>query len=391
MSGAVVQLAAKGVQDAFITGDPEVSFFRQSFKRHSSFANRVTELQIIGSQAASSTVSVPIPRNGDMLGAIWLEFNIDDITAEGWPGFTPVDLNSIAVFELYIGGQLIDRQDSNFVAAIWNKWLCDSQSKGLALPDYTTGVDRDFFPWRSPILPLHFWFCDGTPLPLVALPYSDVEVRITYSATTPIAHKIFANYMVLDTMERDWLAKNDMNLLITQVQRIGPERKWQPAGYEGHTPTKLNYDLSRLFHPVKALWFSVPYAGEYQAGGGGIFALGRGVEYDTMEITLDGHPISDRPLTYLYGTNISQYYFSEYGWFGAMVDHSSSMYSFAMKPARHVPTGSCNFSRIDKASMEIDNPKYSVTPSPPLIQHVYAQNWNILRIANGVGGIVWSS
>ena len=91
MSGALVELVATGVQDAYLTGKPEVSFFRQSYKRHTNFALKTVQLSPIGTIAANSEVSLPIPSKGDLLTQVWID------------GVGDMDSSNVqsAVFELH--------------------------------------------------------------------------------------------------------------------------------------------------------------------------------------------------------------------------------------------------------------------------------------------------
>ena len=73
MSGALVDLVAKGVQDAYLTGKPEVSFFRQKYSRHTNFAMKPIKLTPIGTVAGNSDVTLKIPNKGDLLSYIWLD------------------------------------------------------------------------------------------------------------------------------------------------------------------------------------------------------------------------------------------------------------------------------------------------------------------------------
>ena len=73
MSAALVELVSVGAQDAYIKGDPQVSFFRQNFKRHTNFALKPERLDYIGSFAGGNEVVIPIKSKGDLLSYIWIE------------------------------------------------------------------------------------------------------------------------------------------------------------------------------------------------------------------------------------------------------------------------------------------------------------------------------
>jgi hypothetical protein len=63
------------------------------------------------------------------------------------------------------------------------------------------------------------------------------------------------------------------------------------------------------------------------------------------------------------------------------------VYSFALQPEEHQPTGTCNFSRIDNASLNVQLKSSVATTS----QKMFAVNYNVLRIASGMGGLAFSN
>ena len=241
MSGALVDLVAKGVQDAYLTGNPEVSFFRSTYKRHTNFSFRPYRLDYTGTFDANNEVVVKIPNKGDLLSYIWIEnpeinrYNNDASLFRS--GQKPTEI------ELYIGGQLIDRQDSLFSSFVWPfGGYSDSGSK-VAISD-GKNASTNFDTLAVNFYPLHFFFCDSykNALPLLALQYHEVEIRIKCrdgtleQGSTP---KIYANYIFLDTDERKHFVDVDHQMLIPQVQRLPIQTS--------------SIDLSYLNHPVQAL------------------------------------------------------------------------------------------------------------------------------------------
>ena len=364
MSGALVDLVAKGVQDAYLTGSPEVSFFRQNYKRHTNFAMKPVMLDPMGTIAANSEITIKIPNKGDLLSYIWMDLG----TSIGGDGIN-ADTANPAVFELYIGGQFVDRQDATFMALHWQKFLVDSGAKAMAIfthDEDDTSPRTDLL--NSTILPLHFFFCDGFPLPLVALQYHEVEIRVKFAAGDPGNVKFYANYIMLDTSERDYFVNNDHEMLIEQVQRL-------PV--TGGSATAPVFDLSLLNHPVKSLHWTDPTSSSYDTGYVMIYLNGT---------QLFEHSMPDKYFTYVQG-----YYHSEHasellkGGSGDVSGYSLKMYSFAQKASKHVPTGTCNFSRLDNAEMKISG----ATSSTNVFLH--AVNFNVLRIKKGMAGVAFSN
>jgi len=364
MSGALVDLVAKGVQDAYLTGRPEVSFFRQNYKRHTNFSMKPVRLDPMGTIASNSEITLKIPNKGDLLSYVWMDLGTS--TTIGGNGIR-ADTSNPAVFELYIGGQFVDRQDATFMSLHWHKFLVDSGAKAMAIiTNNPNDVTIRTNVLESTILPLHFSFCDGFPLPLVALQYHEVEIRVKFAEGNPGNVKFYANYIMLDTDEREYFASKEHEMLIEQVQRL------PMTSGSGVAPV---FDLSLLNHPVKSLHWTDPSVASYDTG-------------DVM-IYLNGTQLFDNPMPDKYFTYIQGYYHSEHA--SELLKGSSSgggglkMYSFAQKASKHVPTGTCNFSRLDNAEMKISG----ATSSTNVILH--AVNFNVLRIKNGMAGVAFSN
>jgi Major capsid protein N-terminus/Large eukaryotic DNA virus major capsid protein len=175
MSGGIVQLVATGAQDAWLTGKPEISFFRSNYKRYTHYANS-TERQIIQGQPSASGIStIRIEKKGDLLNYMYLTARDSNGTAINNLDWSKV----IDKVELMIGGQVIDTQDFEYSTDIEpvtgaqtfsNRYMNNN-------PSGTTNQKNVFYPFK-------FFFCKdwSVSLPLVALQYHDVELRITWSA-----------------------------------------------------------------------------------------------------------------------------------------------------------------------------------------------------------------
>ena len=362
MSGALVNLVAKGAQDAFLSGKPEVSFFNSMYKRHTNFAQYPVELQVTGSIAANSTVSVPIVRKGDLLSYIWVA--CDDVaTAFGSTNVNPT------MFRLYVGGQLIEEHDSVYASQLYTKFLANSGSKGFAIQSGSTQTTPYQAITTGAYLPLHFSCCDeyGCSLPLVALQYHDVELRVNFNAGDGGSAKFYANYIQLDTEERAAMANTPKEMLITQVQRIQSE-------------TSNTFDLSYLNHPVKALLWTDPDL------------TSTPFTFQTAKISLNGVDVFD-PMPNVYFSHVQAYHHSTNGntlqignadAVGATTNPGAGswMYSFALKADKYQPNGTCNFSRLDNGQL-----KFSGGANEPASFWLYAVNYNIFRVQNGMGGL----
>jgi len=371
MSGAIIDLVAQGVQDVYLTGNPEVSFFQQSYRRHTNFAMSPVRLDPNGS---GTQINIKIPNKGDLLSYIWIDLGTDSVSSD------PIAANTTAPasFELWIGGQMIDRQDAFYMVQLWQKFLLDSSAKGMAtIPssdDTTILADILVAKW----LPLHFFFCDSYGLPLVALQYNEVEIRINYAAATDTSnYKYYANYVVLDTAERAMFVNKDHEILIEQIQRVTVNQNITTAFQD------VSFDLNLLNHPVKCLLWGSPLSDSSNT-----------LTTSNVQIYLNGTEMFGSAMPDPLFTQVQPYYHSEFasellkGDSGAPgTGGKLKMYSFAVKANRHYPTGSCNFSRLDNAKLtmsffadEVFNPFY-----------VHAVNFNILRIKKGMAGLAFAN
>ena len=355
MSGALVNLVAKGAQDAFLTGKPEVSFFQSMYKRHTNFAQFPVELFPIGTAGQNSTISLPITRKGDLLTYIWAETSAAVTTIFGTETAAP------SLFRLYVGGQLIEEHDAFYANSLYTKFLTNTGAKGFAVRNAPASENNTW-------LPLHFSCCDevGCALPLVALQYHDVEVRIQFGSGTGANTKYYANYIQLDTEERAAMANAPREMLITQVQRIQPET----------VTAAPKVDLSYFNHPVKCLLWGASdvHSDQYT--------------FVDAKLNLNGVDMFD-PMTSKYFAYVQPYHHSSNS--SEMQASSDAanylwMYSFALKADKYQPCGTCNFSRLDNAEIKFGSPAAGKN-----LNWFYGVNYNIFRIQNGMGGVAFAN
>jgi len=196
MSGGIAQLVAVGAQDVHLVGQPEVSFFRSTYKRHTNFSQTVERQVIQGNVANGGMSTVRFERKGDMLGYVYLVPNDGTKTV---PYTQAQWLTKIAKVELLVGGQVIDEQDSTYSTLVAPRLSATTASKSPSADLVNGGTAYRFYPLR-------FAFCENwqTAIPLISLQYHDVELRITWgSAAATDKWDVFTNYAYLDTEERE--------------------------------------------------------------------------------------------------------------------------------------------------------------------------------------------
>jgi hypothetical protein len=377
MSGGIAQLVAVGAQDAHLVGQPEVSFFRSNYKRHTNFAQTVERQVIQGNPAAGGMSTVRFERKGDMVGYVYIAPTKAGIAHK----FSPADwVNAISKVELLIGGQVIDEQTSTFSQYIAPSILAQNLTKS------TSGFGEVA---ESKFYPLRFSFCENaqTAIPLIALQYHDVELRITWGTNLDGAtYEVYSQFIHLDTDERTALSSAPQNMLITQTQKaIASASKIQ----------ELNFN-----HPIKCL---------VAADGS---ALSIAADANKMKLQINGTDVADFKYVDPHYTAITSYYHTAGSKPITSLSTTASeltsnalsnlnaqtytstlsatgendkffLYPFCLDTSKVQPTGSLNFSRLDSARLVNDTSNSD--------DDIYAVNYNVLRIENGMGGLMYSN
>jgi len=374
MSGALIQLVSKGVQDVYLMSDEGHSFFRTKFTRHTNFSQAPKYIKTVTVDDASIT----IPVLGDVLNGLW--FESDSATNHNIAS----NLFYNSTIDLFIGGQKVDSQHFDYYSEIWPNYLADTYNKSQELNNKAS-LSNKFF------VPLHFFFCDHKAfLPLVALQNHQVEIRINFDQTTlgiiPAAEKkanMYGNYIYLDTEEREALVKRSLDFVITQTQRVEyplnavTDNNTQSGGYN-------TLDISSFNHPVKSLFFGF---GTSQVNP----AIDR-FSFVNADIYINGTPLLEN-MSPVYFHTAQNYYKSTYGrTYFNMPTHSPTYtryfaYHFCMNASEYNPSGSCNFSRLDNAKIVLRG----VEAVGREYIYVYAVNYNVLRIKDGLAGILFGN
>ena len=253
MSGGVVQLVAVGPQDAWLTGKPEVSFYRSNYKRYTHYANSVERQVIQGAPIAGGISTIRFEKKGDLLSYVYLTA----LDSNGAHLVNPDWTKIIDKVELYIGGQVVDTQDIEYMTDI--EPITGAQNFSQR---YLNNNSTTFNNQKNSILPLKFFFCKdwSVCLPLIGLQFHEVEVRITWSTylsqtitigntTTPALPTLPAATMniVSDTV----LSSNLANLYVSQTTGplfpgmlvVGPSSNLQ-------TNVAVIQSFSNTFSPV---------------------------------------------------------------------------------------------------------------------------------------------
>jgi len=416
-----MQLVAIGAQDVHLTGNPQISFFKVVYRRHTNFSMEAIEQSFNGTAKPGNRVTCTISRNGDLVTNMWLEISLPE-GEEHETYVNSVGHALIEYIELEIGGQRIDKHYGEWLD-IWSELTLPEEKRN----GFKEMVGRRDTGSHTPLesnklyIPFQFFFCrnPGLALPLIALQYHEVKLNLKFRPSTDLVTfattaatnsyttlkgpqefenvKLFVDYVYLDTEERQRFAQMSHEYLIEQLQHTGPESAKSDQ-------VRLNFN-----HPVKELIWTVRKTnnellnfGNIQDGSGVGSALNVQADgtdpmssidfyhsaresdtFKTAKLQLNGHDrFTERDASYFRLVQPYQHH-------TRIPNKHIYCYSFALNPEAHQPSGTCNFSRLDNVTLYLEGLKNKFPDGAELL--VYAVSNNILRITSGMGGLAYSN
>jgi hypothetical protein len=513
-----MQLVAYGAQDVYLTGNPQITFFKVVYRRHTNFSVECIEQTFNGNVNFGKSVNCTISRNGDLISQVFLKVSlpaVDFTSCCGEFAYCPnFGFALIDNVSCEIGGTTIDKQYGEWMY-IWNQLAGESStSRGLdnmignvpALTKLTGSKDA-----YTLYVPLFFWFCrnNGLALPLIALQYHEVKVKLQFrTAQETISYRngtridnielddasLLVDYIYLDSEERKRFAQASHEYLIEQIQHTGHETinqnsnkirlnfnhpckflAWNVKRDQGksvqravwdNNPDNLREKLGRFISLLscyhdnagklleengcgeakKINWPEETPMAELHARAEAIVATNNGVSsleccalmsnnLTSDDMTLDvcdlkkiyeasvqklgedvgnvdhlfdnyvnvvnpfdyalhadgtGNPFKEAQLQLnghdRFSKRDGNYFNYVQPWqhFSNTPADGINVYSFALNPEEHQPSGSCNMSRIDNATLSFDSNTGGSF-------YIYAVNYNVLRIMSGMGGLAYSN
>lgn len=401
MGGGVLDLVAKGGQDVFFICNPEISFFKKVYKRHTNFSTDKQKFLI--DTDFGRTVMFTIPKNGDLLKSFFLQIELPTLSLTQKIGYINyIGYSIIDYVELYIGGQPIDKITGEFMYIQNEIIFTETQKKAYnkMVGGNSDVVNFDIDNRNLPgtyIIPLNFWFTQdiGLALPLVALQYHDVELKIKLRSLKDIyiaspntiqvnnelkikSVNLNCEYVYLDSKERKKFAQESHEYLIRQTQ-------YNLANFIGANTLSKKIPLD-FNHPVLELIFVVQRIDRTNSTNGGNDYFNYSMKNNMMSDTVDAAKIllnnTDRT-NLMIGKELR--YLNYINTHTSIPDNIIYLFPFALEPESFQPTGSCNFSRFDNKELFIEF-KPDITDSEVKI---FAVNHNILRISSGLGGLAY--
>ena len=512
-----MQLVSYGAQDIYISGNPQITFWKVLYKRHTNFAMESIEVTFNGQADFQKRVTAVINRNADLMYKTYIQVVLPQVdlaaSAQGLTAFRWVNYighRLIKQVEVEIGGQRIDRQYGDWMQ-IWTQLSTEAgstaaldslignthdlvllkQAEGAPLDATCSATEttlscvaRAGTPYKTLYIPLQFWFCrnPGVAIPLIALQYHEVRINVdfeqwencTYAekddgvpirpdALSLVAASLYIDYVYLDTEERRRFAQQSHEYLIEQVQFTGAESitsssnkiqlnfnhpvkelQWVVqrdsfvdcsyqgwiSGVGGQQPFNYSDDFSTEGIIMSLLTRGTASASpeETQPLGGvgtGLIQTGSGAFPGQVGVTgTDGQAADfDNGVNYLLAKVIldsgvrcegknpvevcklqlngqDRFTEREGSYFDRVQPYQHhcrtpstgiNCYSFALRPEEHQPSGTCNFSRIDKATLQLTVSLNTVQGARTAQVRVYALNYNVLRVMSGMGGLAYSN
>lgn len=493
MTGGLMQLVAYGAQDIYLTGNPQITYFKMIYRRHTNFSMESVQLAFNQTANFGETVSAIIPKTGDLLHKVYVQVTIPEVSVNStdqfrwlnWLGHILVDY-----VQIDIGGSKIDKQYGHWLH-IWNE-LTQTSGHQSGYANLVGNVPKlvqssaGTVPSVILYIPLQFWFCrnPGLALPLIALQQHDVQITVkfndinscfwqSHSSRTPgniSSAYLYVDYIHLDKEERRRFAQTSHEYLIEQLQ-FKDNFVFQQNSTSDNVKLPFNHPIKELVWTVQKenhvskssmsnyggqQWFNYTdaidltyFSGTPQdplGGGIGTAAFNTGNFPNSLPLTgTAATNIAGAGKTSNVGVNIGSLSFHDlFGEEGGVSATQSrawtadlpvfdtgencvkkaklllnglerfseregryfnlvqplqhhkncpatgiNVYSFALNPEDHQPSGTCNFSRIDQVTLNLTLTTNTTNDSSARVR-VYATNYNILRFTSGFGGLAYS-
>jgi hypothetical protein len=433
MTGGLLQLAAYGAQDVYLTGNPQITFFTAVYRRHTNFAIQSIPQYFNGNADFGQKVYCQIDRIGDLINQVFLRIKLPSLVQYSYTDnnnnlveyywVNSIGHAIIKIIDIEIGGVVIDRQYGLWLE-IWSELTVPAGKKeGFynMIGKSNNPINLDNNVALDLYVPLYFWFCKniGLSLPLIAIQSQEIRFNVTFrkyqeliisSTGVPISSEasieitqtyLDVDYIFLEDGERKIFAKNNHQYLIEQLQVYATSLTSNGLRQDPTNPTKMTRipDLVQNIlldfnHPVKELFWILqntsvlsiyPYGGnEWFNFSTQSYKNGKMNGTDPMikgKILFEGQELFDTKDAKYFRTVVP------YQRHTNIPNNFIYVYSFCTSPEEFQPSGSCNFSRIDNQILYLEISDQLIDP----IITVFAINYNIINIAGGMVGVEYSN
>jgi hypothetical protein len=406
MGGGLLQLVAVGIQDIYIIGNPQITFFKTIYKRYTNFSLESIQQSIDGRTDFGQYIQVTIDRKGDLVKDILFDILLP-ILPSGYYWTNGIGNVLLKQIDLEIGGQLIDRHYSEWLD-IWSQLTINASKIGAydsMVGNYNTlsSLEANAQQQLRVQIPMFFWFNReySMALPLIALQYHEVVLKVKLrdlnscirnnTIDTPLQgyviqqFRVWADYIYLDMDERKQFAQKSHEYLIDQLQFAGDTSITADQSKEVKV---LNFN-----HPVKEIYWTNTKNTYLQTN---ILTGNQQLDY-SLSLTLQGETFNEATILLngieRFQSRPAQYFrlVQNYQFHTRYSAKNIYIYSFSLYPEKHQPSGSCNMSKITTTTLYIDYTNVTNINGVALVLKVYGVNYNIFRIMSGMGGLSFSS
>jgi hypothetical protein len=406
MGGGLIQLIAVGIQDIYLIGNPQITFFKTVFKRYTNFSLESMQQPIDGRTDFGQMIQCTIQRKGDLVKDIILDILLPALPS-GYYWSDGIGNVLVKQVDLEIGGQLVDRHYSEWFD-IWSQLTVNESKIGAynsMVGNYnsSSSLEANATSQLRVQVPMFFWFNRdyAMALPLIALQYHEVVLKIQLrdfnscyrnnTTSTPLSgyqiqqFRVWADYVLLDMEERRNFAQTQHEYLIEQLQFADDEFISQSQ----NTISKvLNFN-----HPVKELYW-IHVRNDYEQAniltGNQRLNYALGTLYTDVEtfgegvLQLNGiERFERRPANYFRLVQNFQFH-TRYS------TKNIYTYSFAVFPEKQQPSGTCNMSKISKSILYLDYNGINHGQNDMILK-AYGVNYNVFRIMSGMAGLAFSN
>lgn len=457
-NGSIMELVAKGVQDEeLIDINNKTSIFNYSITKKNKYVKGDTLYYPVGKANWGNTIRFNIEKQGDLLYGLYLIVRLPKLSVENIIGLPPGDLPQnenvpttpyrikyadfignvlIEKISLYFNGQLIDEQYGDYMQLYIDLYISDWNRKAmLGLDDYLNLPNLKINP-EYIYVPLNFWFCNDTklPLPIISMQNTEIYIDIKFRKFSEcyaifkkdnpgkselyfqqnLTHpevpleevKLQANFYYLDLEERKLMAEKEWNILITQAQRRTIELK-NNALLDidfNHVIKDLIFYLRPTKHKIYGDFFNFTAKSTYPP----VELYNKLNQPNLWTLEPKRHLLSKARILFNGIERVEwrdakyYYYMQNYENYQNAIKTHIYMYSFNIDPTKFSNNNGCNFSRIDNAQLQVEveqNP-FVVENGPPQILYptydnfelvCFATNFNILVIKGGLTGVKYNN
>lgn len=464
------QLTVINENDKYLIGNPQFTFFKSVYKRHTNFAKENVYLNFVGdtniseSSTFNKNLYTIIPKNGDLVHKMYISVECESTisTSKLFNNMTNSAFALIDYIEVAIGDQVIDRHTGEWLHIYNELFNSEDTNRGLVkmidILSNTKQPSTSLYNNQTDglvYIPLSFWFnkYPGLSLPLLALQYVDLKISVKLNNKNKILNdpkqinttkinkiQLLTEFIHLDSEEKLLFASKPHEYLIEQVQYGEQQHIEKKDDYTD--PVKYNnyqhkFEL-HFNHPVKEIFWVIQDEQNASASnnnstfnkfprGNHLYNFWRDLDDSNRfnqlidaTISLNGNDIFE-PLHMNFFDSIQKYqYHSGFGYPDFILDSDAAVfnsqiegvtkkqyklnlskgsgiycYSFALNPEEYQPSGTLNFSKLDRAELKLRINSYdssnSLKTTSQKYLRTYALNYNVLTITSGSAGLLFQN